>query len=57
VALKFKPLRPVDEGGMAMTTPDKAAFVEAGKKVQNEFAAKRGAEFQDLVAKIQAAAQ
>ncbi|MCP4185887.1 TRAP transporter substrate-binding protein [Pseudopelagicola sp. nBUS_20] len=47
----------VDEGGMVMTTPDKAAFVEAGKKVQNEFAEKRGAEFQGLVAKIQAAAE
>jgi tripartite ATP-independent transporter DctP family solute receptor len=46
----------VEEGGMAMTTPDKADFVEAGKMVQNEFAEKRGAEFQELVAKIQAAA-
>ena len=46
----------VEEGGMAMTTPDKADFVEAGKKVQNEFAEKRGAQFQELVAKIQAAA-
>ncbi len=46
----------VEEGGMSMTTPDKVDFVEAGKKVQDEFAAKRGAEFQELVAKIQAAA-
>lgn len=46
----------VEEGGMEMTTPDKAAFVEAGKKVQNEFAEKRGAEFIELVEKIQAAA-
>ncbi len=46
----------VEKGGMTMTTPDKADFVEAGKKVQNDFAEKRGEAFVELVAKIQAAA-
>ena len=45
------------EGGMAMTTPDKTDFVEAAKLVQNEFAEKRGADFVDLVERIQAAAE
>lgn len=45
------------EGGMAMTRPDKADFVAAAKKVQNKVASERGAEFVDLVKKIQAAAQ
>ncbi|MEW9920149.1 TRAP transporter substrate-binding protein [Marimonas sp. MJW-29] len=45
------------EGGMARTDPDKTAFVEAAKGVQQEFAEKRGADFVDLVAKIQAAAE
>lgn len=44
------------EGGMAMTTPDKADFVEAAKGVQAAFAEKRGAEFVKLVEAIQAAA-
>ena len=44
------------EGGMAMTVPDKADFVAADKKVQNDFASKRGQDFVDLVGKIQAAA-
>ncbi len=46
----------VDEGGMARTDPDKAAFVEAAKGVQQEFAEKRGEAFVELVGKIQAAA-
>lgn len=46
----------VSEGGMAMTRPDKTDFVEAAKKVQDDFAAKRGEEFVELVQKIQAAA-
>jgi TRAP-type C4-dicarboxylate transport system substrate-binding protein len=46
----------VEKGGMAMTTPDKAEFVEAGKSVQDMFAKKRGKDFVDLVKKIQAAA-
>lgn len=45
------------EGGMAMTVPDKADFVAAAKAVQNDFANKRGADFVDLVQKIQAAAE
>ncbi|MFK7838563.1 MAG: TRAP transporter substrate-binding protein [Sulfitobacter sp.] len=47
----------VKEGGMARTDPDKADFVEAAKAVQADFAEKRGADFVDLVAKIQAAAE
>lgn len=45
------------EGGMAMTRPDKADFIAAAKKVQDDFAAKRGADFVDLVKKIQSAAK
>lgn len=45
-----------NEGGMAMTTPDKTDFVAAAKGVQKDFAEKRGAEFVELVGKIQAAA-
>lgn len=44
------------EGGMAMTTPDKTDFVEAAKGVQQAFAEKRGADFVELVGKIQEAA-
>jgi tripartite ATP-independent transporter DctP family solute receptor len=44
------------EDGMAMTTPDKTDFVTAAKGVQKAFAEKRGAEFVELVGKIQAAA-
>ena len=47
----------VEEGGMARTDPDKADFVEAAKGVQKDFAEKRGADFVELVAKIQAAAE
>ena len=47
----------VSEGGMAMTTPDKADFVEAAKGVQADFAKNRGAEFVALVEAIQAAAE
>ena len=47
----------VSEGGMAMTTPDKADFVEAAKGVQADFAKNRGAEFVALVDAIQAAAE
>ncbi len=45
------------EGGMAMTRPDKADFIKAAQTVQQAFAEKRGAEFVELVNKIQAAAQ
>ena len=47
----------VNEGGMKMTRPDLTDFVEAAKVVQNDFAEKRGAEFVELVGKIQAAAE
>lgn len=45
------------EGGMAMTRPDLTDFVAAAKIVQDDFAAKRGPEFVELVQKIQAAAE
>ena len=45
------------EGGMAMTRPDKTAFIEAAKRVQQDFAEARGAEFVDLVKRLQEAAQ
>lgn len=45
------------EGGMAMTRPDLTDFVAAAKMVQDDFAAKRGPEFVELVQKIQAAAE
>lgn len=44
------------EGGMAMTRPDKTDFITAAQEIQNDFAAKRGEEFVDLVMQIQAAA-
>lgn len=44
------------EGGMAMTTPDKADFITAAQKIQNDFAEQRGEAFVDLVGKIQNAA-
>ena len=47
----------VEEGGMARTDPDKTDFVAAAKKVQDDFAAKRGEEFVELVKAIQAAAE
>jgi len=42
---------------MARTDPDKTDFVNAAKKVQDDFAAKRGDDFVALVAAIQAAAE
>lgn len=47
----------VDEGGMKMTRPDKAGFIEAAKTVQIEFAEERGPEFVEMVTAIQNAAQ
>ncbi len=47
----------VQEGGMAMTVPDKTDFVEAAKSVQQDFAEQRGADFVELVTAIQAAAK
>ena len=45
------------EGGMAMTRPERGPFIEAAQKVQQDFAAKRGEAFTDLVNAIQAAAE
>ena len=47
----------VEEGGMAMTRPDKTDFITAAKGVQQQFAEKRGADFVELVKAIQAAAE
>ena len=47
----------VEEGGMAMTRPDKTDFIKAAQGVQQEFAEKRGADFVALVNAIQAAAE
>ncbi len=47
----------VNEGGMAMTRPDKTDFIAAAQKVQQDFAEKRGPEFVEMVNAIQAAAQ
>jgi len=47
----------VEEGGMAMTRPDKTDFVKAAKGVQQQFAEKRGPEFVEMVKAIQAAAE
>ena len=45
------------KGGMKMTEPDRAPFIEAAKKVQEKFAKQRGQDFVDLVAQIQSAQQ
>ena len=47
----------VEEGGMAMTRPDKTDFIEAAKTVQAAVAEERGADFVALVEAIQAAAE
>lgn len=47
----------VEKGGMTMTTPPRGPFIEAAKKVQQEFAAEGGPKFQELVGLIQAAAK
>lgn len=47
----------VKEGGMAMTRPDKADFIAAAQKVQQDFAADRGQDFIDLVNAINEAAK
>ena len=46
----------VSEGGMALTRPDKADFIEAAKVVQDDFASKRDEDFVKLVKMIQDAA-
>ena len=45
------------EGGMAMTRPDKAAFIEAAQTVQQSFAEERGQDFVELVEQIRQAAE
>ena len=45
------------EGGMAMTAPDRAAFIEAAQQVQAQFAADAEPRFKEILTKIQAAAQ
>ena len=46
-----------NEGGMKTTYPDKTAFIAAGIKVQDAFAADRGDDFRKLLADIRAAAK
>lgn len=46
----------VDEGGMQITRPNRGPFIAAAQRVQQDFAADRGADFTDLVDAIQAAA-
>lgn len=46
-----------NEGGMKVTRPDRAPFIEAAQKVQQDFAAERGPDFLELVNAIQAAAE
>ena len=45
------------EGGMAMTRPDRTDFIAAARKVQQEFAAKRGDDFKEILAVIEAEAK
>jgi len=45
------------EGGMAMTRPDKAAFIEAAQAVQQSFAEERDQDFVELVEQIRQTAQ
>lgn len=45
------------EGGMKMTRPDKADFIEAAQMVQQDFAKKRGEDFVKLVDAIAKAAE
>ncbi|MBU2407517.1 MAG: TRAP transporter substrate-binding protein, partial [Gammaproteobacteria bacterium] len=47
----------VDQGGMKMTTPDRAEFIAAAQKVQQAFAAEHGPAFADLLGKIRTAAK
>ena len=46
----------VQEGGMVRTDPERTEFIAAAQTVQQAFAKERGAEFVDLVNRIQAAA-
>lgn len=46
----------VEEGAMEMTRPDRAPFIAAARKVQKQFAAERGEDFEALVERIAAAA-
>ncbi len=45
-----------DEGGMQMTRPDRAPFIELAIEVQDDFAAEKGEEFQALLEEIRAVA-
>ena len=46
-----------EKGGMAMTKPDRAPFIAAARKVQQEFAAESGPKFKELLDLIQQAAK
>ncbi|MEO7244134.1 MAG: TRAP transporter substrate-binding protein [Rubrivivax sp.] len=47
----------VEKGGMKMTTPARAPFIAAARKVQQQFATDNGPVFAELVSKIQTAAK
>ena len=47
----------VNEGGMTMTTPDRTEFIKAAQGVQKHYMETRGAEFANLVNKIQDSAK
>lgn len=44
-------------GGMKQSNPDKTNFIKAAMKVQDKFAAEKGAEFQALIEAIRAEAK
>lgn len=47
----------VEKGGMTRTDPDRTAFIAAARRVQQDFADKRGADFIALLEKVRSAAQ
>ena len=48
---------PAKQGILARTVPDKAVFVRAAQKAQDDFAADKGEGFKDLIARLRAAAE
>lgn len=56
---QFEEIRSVlaKQGVPARTAPDKAFFVRAAQKAQDDFAADKGEGFKDLIARLRAAAE
>ncbi|MCG8597209.1 MAG: hypothetical protein MI785_22955 [Kiloniellales bacterium] len=56
---QFEEIRSVlaKQGVPARTAPDKAVFVRAAQKAQDDFAADKGEGFKDLIARLRAAAE